>query len=56
MVLKIFRGTVIVYAEGKIWIHSDHYDERMRLYKKEGIKVDEKGKITDFHSILYTFE
>lgn len=46
----------IVFAGGKIWIDGEHATERLRLYKKEGIKVDEKGRIIDFDDILYEFK
>jgi len=45
----------IVYAEGRIWIDSDHHVQRMKLYKKEGIEVGSKGKIINFSQIRYTF-
>ncbi len=46
----------IVYANGIVWINSDHHDARMKLYKKEGISVNEKGKIINFFDILHTFD
>lgn len=46
----------IVYANGAVWINDEHYKERMRLYSREGIEVGEKGKIKNFHDILYTFD
>ena len=45
----------IVYADGRIWIDDVHHKERMRLYKKEGIQVDEKNKIKNFRKILLDF-
>jgi len=41
----------IVYANGKIWVNEKYRKERMRLYKKEGIQVDEKDKIVNFQEI-----
>lgn len=41
----------IVYAGGKIWINDEYKKERMQLYKKEGIEVDEKGRIVGFEDI-----
>ena len=38
----------IVYAGGKIWINDEYREKRMKLYKKEGIEVDERGRIKDF--------
>ena len=46
----------IVYADGRIWIDDVHHKERMRLYKKEGISVDEKKKIKNFKEILFEFK
>jgi methylated-DNA-protein-cysteine methyltransferase-like protein len=49
----------IVYAGGKIWIDDKHRAERMKLYKKEGIRVREKnGKyfISDFNNVLWDFK
>jgi len=40
----------IVYSNGQVW-KSDEYDQqRMKLYKKEGVPIDEKGYIKDFES------
>lgn len=46
----------IVYADGRVWIDDKHYAERMRLYKKEGIKIDAKGRIQNFRDILVEFK
>ena len=46
----------IVYANGTIWVNDEHYQERMKLYSKEGIEVDERGRIHNFRDILYTFD
>ncbi len=45
----------IVYADGHIWIDTRHRKERLALYKKEGIKVDQKDRIENFRDILYEF-
>ncbi len=42
----------IVYANRKIWVDAKHRKARMALYKKEGIKVDEKDRIVDFEDVL----
>lgn len=42
----------IVYAGGKIWIDAKHRAERMKLYKKEGIIVNEKDRIVNFEEVL----
>ena len=41
----------IVYANGKIWIDEECRKARMKLYKKEGIKIDEKDRVVDFENI-----
>lgn len=46
----------IVYSDGHVWIDDKHRAERMKLYKKEGIKVDSKGKIENFNKILFEFK
>ena len=38
----------IVYASGKIWINDECRTKRMKLYKKEGINIDQKNRILDF--------
>ncbi len=46
----------IVYAGGRVWIDEQHFAERMKLYKKEGIKTIEKnGKyfIQDFDEVVW---
>lgn len=42
----------IVYADGRVWMSREHRAERLRLYKKEGIKLDEKDRIVDFERHL----
>jgi methylated-DNA-protein-cysteine methyltransferase-like protein len=43
----------IVYADGHIWVDAKHRKERLKLYKKEGIELDSKDRITNFRSILW---
>ena len=45
----------IVYADGRIWISEKRRKERLRLYKKEGIKIDERDRIKDFRKVLIEF-
>ena len=45
----------IVYADGRVWINPTHYKERMKLYKKEKIEVDENGRIKNFREKLLEF-
>lgn len=40
----------IVYSNGQVWCSTDHNEERKKMYKKEGINLDEKGFIIDFES------
>lgn len=42
----------IVYADGRIWVDGKHRAERMRLYKKEGIKIDKNDRVVDFDKIV----
>ncbi len=46
----------IVYSDGSIWTPNEHKNERVKLYKKEGIEVDDNGKIVNFKNVLYTFD
>jgi len=46
----------IVYADGRIWINSRYRNERMLLYKKEGIEIDKKDKIKNFQDTLFEFK
>jgi methylated-DNA-protein-cysteine methyltransferase-like protein len=45
----------IVYAGGKVWLAPDCEQQRRRLYKKEGIIVDQKGRIKNFDEVFYDF-
>lgn len=45
----------IVYANGTIWVNDEHKAKRLKLYKKEGVIVDEKGKIKNFGEKLFEF-
>lgn len=45
----------IVYSNGKIWDDPKYNQWRAKLYKKEGIKVNENNKIINFEKIIYTF-
>ena len=42
----------IVYSDGRVWVTDGNRKRRMQLYKQEGIKVDERGKIVNFEGIL----
>jgi len=43
----------IVYAGGKVWLTDEYEKKRRQLYKIEGIKVNQKGKIEDFEEIFF---
>lgn len=45
----------IVYANGKVWFAPEYEKKRRALYKKEGIKVNDRGYIVDFEELLYDF-
>lgn len=42
----------IVYADGRIWVTDEHRKKRMRLYKKERIRIDERDRVVDFDELL----
>lgn len=44
----------IVYADGRAWMSPEHRAERLRLYKKEKIRLDEDDRIIDFKKKLVT--
>ncbi len=46
----------IVYADGRVWLDNKHRNERLKLYKKEGILIGEKGRIKNFREILLEFK
>ena len=46
----------IVYADGHIWVDAKHRAERMKLYKKEKIEIDEKGRVENFRDLLFEFQ
>ena len=43
----------IVYSDGRVWVDNENREERMRLYKKEKIEVDSKGRVVDFDDIRF---
>lgn len=45
----------IVYANGTIWVSDEYKEKRLKLYKKEGIEVNNKGKIVNFNEVLFEF-
>lgn len=45
----------IIYAGGKVWMSPEYEKLRNKLYKREGIRLNEKGYIIDFEEIFYDF-
>lgn len=42
----------IVYADGRVWMSPKHRAERLALYRKEKIRLDEDDYIIDFNKHL----
>jgi len=45
----------IVYSNGKAWFDPKFKSQRLKLYKKEGIKLDKFNKIINFKNLIHTF-
>lgn len=45
----------IVYAGGRVWWNDEHKPKRQKLFKYEGIKVNERGYIQNFDEVLFDF-
>lgn len=45
----------IVYADGHIWVDAKHRAERIKLYKKEDLKLDKNDRIVEFRGKLFEF-
>ncbi len=43
----------IVYSGGKVWTSEQYDAKRKKLYKQEGIEIDEKGYIKNFRDVLW---
>lgn len=43
----------IIYSDGRVWVNDEHREKRMKLYKKEKIRIDEKGRVIDFDEIRF---
>lgn len=45
----------IVYSDGRVWLFEDpvRRQERLNLYRLEGIELDSKNKIINFEKIFY---
>lgn len=47
----------IVYAGGKVWMNDEYRAKKLKLYKEEGIEIDEKtGKIKNFMDVLFEYK
>lgn len=46
----------IVYASGTAWLPDEQAEKHRRLYKKERIVIDERGRIENFAEIRVAFE
>jgi alkylated DNA nucleotide flippase Atl1 len=46
----------IVYANGKVWMDSEHEQKRRKLYQQEGIELDKNAVIKDFRDKLFEFK
>lgn len=45
----------IVYSDGRVWVDPKYHSRRLKLYEKEGIKLDKNNRIIGFNQIVYTF-
>lgn len=45
----------IVYSGGKVWWTDECKKDRLELYRKERIDVNDKGIIQNFEGVLYYF-
>lgn len=45
----------IVYANGTIWVSDEYRENRLKLYKKEGIEIEKGNKIKNFNDIVFDF-
>ena len=52
---KVIPWHRIVYAGGKVWMSPESEAKRLKLYKREGIKLNDRGYIQDFEEIFYNF-
>jgi alkylated DNA nucleotide flippase Atl1 len=46
----------IVYAQGRVWFSPEHEKKRRKLYRDEGIEVDEQGRILNFKEVLWSMD
>jgi methylated-DNA-protein-cysteine methyltransferase-like protein len=46
----------IVYSDGTAWMNDTYRVRRMKLYREEGIALDEKDRIKDFRKVVFEFK
>lgn len=46
----------IVYSNGKVWLSPKYNKIRLKLYKKEGIKLTKNNQILNFNDLVFTFD
>lgn len=46
----------IVYSNGRVWLDDKHRQQRLKLYRQEGIELDNNNRIVDFRQKLYLFD
>ncbi|MDP4010158.1 MAG: MGMT family protein [Candidatus Shapirobacteria bacterium] len=46
----------IVYSDGRVWLDPKYKAKRLKLYNKEGIKLDKNFKIINFEKLIYYFD
>lgn len=43
----------IIYSDGRVWLNDEYREARMKLYKKEKIEINDKGKVVNFDEIRF---
>ena len=43
----------IVYSDGRVWLSDEYGKKRLKLYKEEGIEIDQKGRIKNFEEKIF---
>ncbi|HEX8923918.1 MAG TPA: MGMT family protein [Patescibacteria group bacterium] len=46
----------IVYSDGRVWLPEKNAKKRLKLYDKEGIKLDSHNRIINFEKLIYYFD
>lgn len=45
----------IVYSNGRVWLSPKSKSTRLKLYRREGIELDNNNRIIDFDNLVFTF-